>query len=108
LSRRAVEIEAIYDNTPVGLALLDRDLRYVRVNVALAEMNSVPPTEHIGRLVWDVVPATRQACEPLMRGVLETGELVQIETSEESPKLEGASGTGIRAIIRSGVRTRAS
>lgn len=56
LRDRLSEIGAIYNNTPVGLALVDRDLRYVRVNVVLAEMNGVPAADHIGRLVWAVGP----------------------------------------------------
>jgi PAS domain S-box-containing protein len=89
LRDRLSEIEAIYDNTPVGLALLDRDLRYIRVNAALAEMNGVPAADHIGRLVWDVVPAVREASEPLLRRVLDTGELSRIEVSGASWKTPG-------------------
>jgi PAS domain S-box-containing protein len=85
LRDRLSEIEAIYNNTPIGLALLDRDLRYIRINAALAEMNGVPAAEHIGRLVWDVVPAMREASEPHLRHVLQTGDLVRKEVSGESP-----------------------
>jgi PAS domain S-box-containing protein len=69
--------------------LLDRDLRYVRINATLAEMNGAPAADHIGRLVWDIVPAMREASEPQMRRVLETGEIVRVEISGESPELSG-------------------
>jgi PAS domain S-box-containing protein len=82
---RLSEIEAIYNNTPIGLALLDRDLRYIRINAALAEMNGAAAADHIGRLVWDVVPAMRGASEPHLRHVLQTGDLVRKEVSGESP-----------------------
>jgi PAS domain S-box-containing protein len=85
LRDRLSEIEAIYNNTPIGLALLDRDLRYVRINAALAEMNGVPAADHIGRVVWDVVPAMRDASELHLRHVLQTGDLVRHEVSGESP-----------------------
>ncbi len=85
LRDRLSEIEAIYNNTPIGLALLDRDLRYIRINAALAEMNGVPAGDHIGRVVWDVVPAMRDASEPHLRHVLQTGDLVRKEVSGESP-----------------------
>ncbi len=84
LRDRLAEIEAIYNNTPIGLALLDRDLRYIRINAALAEMNGVPAGDHIGRVVWDVVPAMRDASEPHLRHVLQTGDLVRKEVSGES------------------------
>jgi PAS domain S-box-containing protein len=86
LRDRLSEIEAIYNNTPIGLALLDRDLRYIRINAALAEMNGVPAADHIGRVVWDVVPAMRAASEPYIRHVLQTGDLVRHEISGESPE----------------------
>jgi PAS domain S-box-containing protein len=89
LRDRLSEIEAMYDNTPIGLALLDRDLRYVRINAALAEMNGVPAADHIGRLVWDIVPAMRQASEPQMRHVLETGDLVRTVVSGDSQQFPG-------------------
>jgi PAS domain S-box-containing protein len=85
LRDRLSEIEAIYNNTPIGLALLDRDLRYVRINAALAEMNGVPAADHIGRVVWDVMPAMRDASELHLRHVLQTGDLVRHEVSGESP-----------------------
>jgi PAS domain S-box-containing protein len=89
LRDRLSEIEAIYNNTPIGLALLDRDLRYIRINAALAEMNGVPAGDHIGRLVWDIVPAMRDASEPEMLHVLKTGDLVRNEVSGESRKHPG-------------------
>src|SRR5262249_22065504 len=89
LRERPSGIQGDYENTPCGLAVLDRDLRYVRVNMALAEMTGVPAADHIGRLAWEVERGTREADEPLMRRVLETGELVQVEASGEIPKLPG-------------------
>jgi PAS domain S-box-containing protein len=86
LRDRLSEIEAIYDNMPIGLALLDRDLRYIRINAAIAEMNGVPAADHIGRVVWDIVPAMRKTCEPLMLHVLDTGEIARTEVSGESAK----------------------
>jgi PAS domain S-box-containing protein len=53
---RAEQIEAIYSAAPVGLAVLDSDLRYVNVNERLAEINGVPVADHIGRTVREVVP----------------------------------------------------
>ena len=40
------ELDALYSHAPVGLALLDRDLRFVRVNEALARINGAPAAEH--------------------------------------------------------------
>ncbi len=41
-------LDVIFEHAPVGLALLDIDVRYVRVNDRLAEINGVPGPEHVG------------------------------------------------------------
>ncbi|MET9871994.1 PAS domain-containing protein, partial [Streptomyces sp. NPDC006386] len=42
--------------SPIGLAVLDTELRYVSVNPALEEINGVPAEEHLGRTAREVVP----------------------------------------------------
>ncbi|MDG9718049.1 SpoIIE family protein phosphatase [Streptomyces sp. DH24] len=60
--------------SPIGLAVLDPELRYVSVNPALERLNGVPAAEHIGRRVSDVLPALDAApVEAALRQVLETG-----------------------------------
>jgi two-component system CheB/CheR fusion protein len=73
------ELETIYRNAPVGLALFDRELRYLRINETLAEVNGVPVHEHLGRALEDVVPALAPEVVPQMRRVIETGEPVSLE-----------------------------
>lgn len=75
--QRLIELEAVYDTTPIGMCVLDRDLRYVRINKRLAEINGLPVEAHIGRTVREIVPALAETAEPLLRRVLETGEPVQ-------------------------------
>ncbi len=53
--------------------MLDRELRYRRVNARMAEMNGLPPEEHIGKTVREVVPDVADQAEPRLREVLETG-----------------------------------
>jgi len=65
-------LDALFENAPVGLGLLDREMRYVRVNAKLADMNGVPPDQHPGRTLWEVMPnvsreSTPGAVEPLLR-----------------------------------------
>ncbi|MEU9480211.1 SpoIIE family protein phosphatase [Streptomyces sp. NPDC048191] len=59
---------------PIGLAILDTDLRYVVVNPALAAMHGVPEADHAGRGFAEVLPgAPFQAVEAEMRQVLASG-----------------------------------
>jgi len=52
---RLAEIQTLYAASPVGLGFIDRSMRYVRVNDALAQINGVPPADHIGRTVEEVL-----------------------------------------------------
>ncbi len=55
--RQRAELESIYENTPVGLALFDPvSFRYLRINDELAKMMGLPKDQIIGRSVLDVTP----------------------------------------------------
>ena len=74
------EASALFDivgaGAPVGLAFLDTELRYVRINAALAAINGRPAEEHIGRRIEEVLPELADVLVPIYRRVLETGEPV--------------------------------
>jgi PAS domain S-box-containing protein len=60
--------------SPIGLSVLDTDLRYVSVNPALARINGVAAEDHVGRTVREVLPEVdADALESAMREVLRTG-----------------------------------
>ncbi len=75
--RQRDELEWIYQNAPIGLCFLDRDLRYRRINRWLAEVNELPVEAHIGRTVAEIVPAVASMIEEAARKVLATGEAVK-------------------------------
>ncbi len=88
--REAAELEAIYRSAPVGLAVLDTELRYLRVNDCLAAMNGLPAAEHLGRRVTDVVPALAEQAVPGLRHVLATGEpILNVEIGGETAAQPG-------------------
>ena len=65
----------LFETAAAGVALVDRELRYVRVNAELAAMNGLPVEAHLGRRVQEVLPAAAaDALEVLLRRVMETGE----------------------------------
>lgn len=45
------QLEQMYDAAPVGMCLVDKDLRYVRVNQLLADINNASIDDHISRTV---------------------------------------------------------
>src|SRR6266576_4859847 len=68
-------LDAAVDHAPVGMAVLDAELRYLHVNAALAELNGIAVDAHIGRRLDEIVPrdvADRVA--PVIRRVLDTGQ----------------------------------
>jgi PAS domain S-box-containing protein len=94
--RQLMEIKAIYKTAPIGLAVLDTNLRYQRLNQRLAEINGISIEDHIGRTVREIVPALADANEPLLRQVLDTGEpLLNMEISGETKAQPGVCRTWI-------------
>ncbi len=84
-------LDALFATAPVGLAVLDRELRFVRVNQALAEINGLPPEQHLGRALWEVVPGV--ASDALVRqleSVMDTCQpLLDQEVEGDTPAFPG-------------------
>jgi PAS domain S-box-containing protein len=72
--QQLAEIEAIYKTAPVGLCFIDTDLKFVRINEHLAQINGLPVSEHIGRTLRDILPEIAELFEPLYRRAIESGE----------------------------------
>jgi sodium/proline symporter len=68
-------IEPLLKHSPIGVAVLDADLRYVWVNDWLEYGGAVPRGRRLGRRVRDVSP-NAERIEALMRQVLATGKPV--------------------------------
>lgn len=93
---RLDELETIYDTAPVGMCVLDRDLRFVRINQVLAEINGFTVEEHLGKTVRELMPKLADDAEPALRQVLETGEPIKnIEINSETPSQPGVLRTWI-------------
>src|SRR3546814_10582383 len=75
-SVRLAQLQAVYDGAPVGLAFVDRDLRYKMLNRKLAQMNGRPMEDHIGRTVSQMIPELFPIVEGYIRRAL-NGEATQ-------------------------------
>ncbi|WP_240677290.1 SpoIIE family protein phosphatase [Actinacidiphila soli] len=70
-------LDSLFGSSPLGVAIFDTDLRYVRVNEALAIMNGRPVAEHIGRRAEEIVhPKVAEELTILQKHVLATGRPV--------------------------------
>jgi PAS domain S-box-containing protein len=87
LQAQLAELGDVYKNSPVGLCVLDRDLRYVRINERLAEINGKSIEQHLGHTIWETVPDFAEYFAQLWRPIFETGKpLLNVEIHEERPK----------------------
>jgi PAS domain S-box-containing protein len=69
---RLALLDALYEQAPVGLAFVDGQLRYQRINATLAAINGHPVDAHIGRTVAEMLGEIGAGLEAAMRRVLES------------------------------------
>ncbi|MEV4943226.1 SpoIIE family protein phosphatase [Streptomyces zaomyceticus] len=69
--------DGLFARSPVGIAVLDTQLRFLRVNPALERMNGLSESAHIGRRLSQLLPEVNaRDMEEAMRTVLESGQPV--------------------------------
>ena len=85
-------IDTILSTAPIGFALFDRQLRYLRINKALADINGLPIEAHIGRHVAEIVPTLAETVREVTDCIVATGEAVKNhEFSGETPSAPGVT-----------------
>jgi PAS domain S-box-containing protein len=82
-------LNTVLDQAPLGVALFDRELRYIRLNDSLARIDGVPIADHLGKTVSEVLPQLGPDLAAALRGVLRTGEPVSREITGETPASPG-------------------
>lgn len=75
-NERLALINTIYASAPVGLCFVDRELRYVSINNALAEMNGRTPDYYLGKTVREALPELADIVEAHYRRAIDTGQPV--------------------------------
>ena len=81
---------AFFSSAPVGMKILDNQLRYVQVNEALAQMNGLGIEEHLSKTIHEVLPGLESIGEAALQQVLSTGKTIsELEVSGETPKQPG-------------------
>jgi len=83
--------DALFEQSPLGIAVFDRHLRYVRVNETLARMNGVGMDAHIGRTSGETLPEqSADEVTAIQRQVMATGEpVVDLTVAGPNPRLPG-------------------
>jgi PAS domain S-box-containing protein len=82
-------LDALYSGAPVALGFVDRDLRYVRVNSALAATHGLDPEAFHRKRVSEMVPELMDQLQPVYERALR-GEAVRgVEVTGEIPGRPG-------------------
>jgi len=94
-----VDFGMLFQVAPFGLAVLDRDLRFVRCNDFLASINGLPAHAHAGYTLRELLPELAPELEPRLQAVLETGHPQQgLRVTAITPKAPGLRRTFIENI----------
>ncbi len=90
ISRQLAEIEAIYAQAPIGLCVIDRDLRFVHINERMAQLNGLPIRAHLGAQVSDVLPGMADLAGRILQAILASGQpMLNVEIHSETPAQPG-------------------
>ncbi|PSB14341.1 PAS domain-containing sensor histidine kinase [filamentous cyanobacterium CCP2] len=88
--QQLIEIEAIYACAPIGLCVLDREFRFIRINDFLAEINGIAAAAHIGKTVQELLLELGDAQLPYFQQVIETGTpILNVEVHGVTPAQPG-------------------
>jgi PAS domain S-box-containing protein len=80
------QMEGLIANAPIGITFMDRNLRYVRINEAMADFNGLPVAAHLEHSMDEVLPHLVPLVGPYLHQVLATGEpLLNVEISGRTP-----------------------
>lgn len=94
LQESETRLDAFFNEAPVGLAILDSEYRYVKVNETLAQINGAPIETHVGKHPSEfMAPERAELIDNLLRRTLEHGESID---REESIVLDADGGNRYR------------
>lgn|GEM_PF-1275790 len=96
LNQMVALLDTVFTGAPVGLAFADRDLRFVRVNDALARLTGRSAGDFPGRTPTEVLGAEGDGLEEPFRRVLANGE-----PALDRELRAGGSGGGRRELLAS-------
>ncbi len=74
LALREARLNAFFSSAPVGMNIVDNQLRFVQINQLLADINGLPLQDHIGQTIYEVLPQIASLVEPIYQQILLTGQ----------------------------------
>ncbi|HEY4901195.1 MAG TPA: PAS domain S-box protein [Terriglobales bacterium] len=100
IDRREAQLNAFFSNAPVGLAIIDKDLSFQRINEPFAQLNGLDSREQVGKPLKDVVADLSLQIDPLLRQVARTGEpILNQEIRGPVPSTPGVTGWWLKSFF---------
>ncbi len=90
--KKKEELEWVYNNAPIGMCFLDRELRFRRINRHLATLSGITPEKGVGRTLQEILPAVASTADAAIQQIIATGKpLINREIFAETPAEPGAT-----------------
>ena len=100
IEHREAQLNAFFSNAPVGLAIIDKDLRFQRINAPFAQLNGLDSREQVGKPLKDVIADLSAQTEPILRRVALTGEpALNQEIRGPIPSTPGVTGWWLKSLF---------
>lgn len=89
-SEQFAELDLLYRTGPIGLALVDRGMKFIRVNDRFAHFTGCPAADHIGKTLSAIVPDMGDELEAAAKRAFESGvPVADLEFSGATHALPG-------------------
>ena len=83
-------MNAYFEASPMGMGMVDPQLRYLKVNQPLADFIGLPVEDYRGKTIREIVPQLAYLLEPLYQQVFATGKpILNFEISGETDSSPG-------------------
>lgn len=93
--RQLAELQRIYDAAPIGLAVLDGDLRYRRVNLCFAEMNGFSVEDYVGRTIYEIFPGGTDGIAAYASQLRESRDILYFEVGAATRSVKRTRTWGV-------------
>ena len=100
IEHREAQLNAFFSNAPVGLAIIDKNLCFQRINEPFAQLNGLDSNGQVGKPLKDVIASLSHQIEPLLRRVASTGEpIFNQEIRGPVPSMPGVTGWWLKSFF---------
>lgn len=70
------KLHSLLNASPVGIAFLDKNLKFEIINPVLATFNGKSPAEHLNKTINEVIPTYADQLVPALKSVIDSGKKI--------------------------------